>query len=76
MAFGLPVVTTRWRSVPEMLPPGYPGVVDPKSPGQIAAALRRVIVLDLAAPLRETFLRRFTIEQHLTHMAAAIHSVE
>ena len=76
MAFGLPVVTTRWRSVPEMMPPDYPGIVDPKSPGQIADALRRLAVMDLAGPLRETFLRRFTIEQHLAGMAAAFHSVE
>jgi glycosyltransferase involved in cell wall biosynthesis len=76
MAFGLPVVTTRWRSVPEMLPPDYPGVVDPKSPGQIADALRRLAVMDFAGPLREKFLRRFTIEQHLAGMAEAIRSVE
>jgi glycosyltransferase involved in cell wall biosynthesis len=76
LAFGLPIVTTRWRSVPEMLPPGYPGLVDPKSPGQIADALRRLAVMDLARPLREIFLRRFTIEQHLAGMAAAIRSVE
>jgi glycosyltransferase involved in cell wall biosynthesis len=39
MAFGLPIVTTRWRSLPEMLPPNYPGLVDSQSPEQIAAAL-------------------------------------
>ncbi len=76
MAFGLPMVTTRWRSVPEMLPPDYPGIVDPKLPGQIADALRRLAVMDLAGPLRGTFLRRFTIEQHLAGMAEAIRSVE
>jgi glycosyltransferase involved in cell wall biosynthesis len=76
MAFGLPVITTRWRSVPEMLPPGYPGIVDPKSPGQIAGSLLRLAVMDFAGPLRESFLRRFTIEQHLAGMAAAIRSVE
>jgi len=27
--------------------------------------------MDLAAPLRETFLRRFTIEQHIAAMAEA-----
>jgi len=59
-----------------MMPPDYPGIVDPKSPGQIADALRRLAVMDLAGPLRETFLRRFTIEQHLAGMAAAFHSVE
>ncbi len=76
LAFGVPVVTTRWRAIPEMLPTAYPGLVNPKSPGQIADALRRLAVMDLARPLREIFLRRFTVEQHLAGMAAAIRSVE
>ena len=75
MAFGLPMVTTRWRSMPEMLPPDYPGLVDPKSPAQIADALRR-LAGGLAGPLREMFLRRFTLERHLAGMAEAIRSVE
>ena len=76
LAFGLPMITTRWRAIPEMLPPDYPGLVDPKSPEQIAGALRRLAVMDLAGPLRESFLHRFTIEQHITNMAEAIRSVE
>ena len=32
MAFGLPVITTRWRSIPELLPQDYPGFVDIRSP--------------------------------------------
>jgi glycosyltransferase involved in cell wall biosynthesis len=76
MAFGLPIVTTRWRSIPEMLPENYPGLVDPKSPAQTAGALRLLATGDFAAPLREIFLRRFTLEQHLAKMAEAIRSVE
>ncbi len=76
MAYGLPIVTTRWRSIPEMLPENYPGLVDPKSPHQIAGALRRVAASDFTGPLRELFLRNFTLEQHLAHMAAAIRSIE
>lgn len=76
MAFGLPVITTRWRSIPEILPPDYPGFVDPKSPGQIADALQQLAGLDLAESLRETFVRRFTLERHLASLAEAIHSVE
>jgi glycosyltransferase involved in cell wall biosynthesis len=76
MAFGLPLITTRWRSLPEMLPPNYPGLVDPKSPAQIADALHRLAVLDLSEPLRELFLHRFTLAQHLAGMAEAIRSVE
>lgn len=78
MAFGLPVVTTRWRSIPGMLPQAenYPGLVDPKSPGQIADALMRLTTADLAGALREIFLQRFTLEQHLAAMARALHGVE
>jgi glycosyltransferase involved in cell wall biosynthesis len=76
MAFGLSIVTTRWRSLPEMLPKDYPGLVDPGSPLQIADALLRLIDSDLAEPLREVFVRRFTLERHLAGMAAALHSVE
>jgi len=76
LAFGLPIVTTRWRAIPEMLPPDYPAIVDPKSPEQIAAALRRLASMDVAEPLRDSFIRRFTIEQHIAAMAAAIRSVE
>ena len=76
MAYGLPIVTTRWRSVPEMLPSDYPGLVDPQSPEQIAAALPLLAASDFAGPLREIFMQRFTLWQHLGNMARAIHSVE
>jgi glycosyltransferase involved in cell wall biosynthesis len=76
MAFGLPIVTTRWRSIPEMLPPNYPSFVDPKSPEQIAAVLTSLVASDFSEPLREIFLRRFTLEKHLASMAEAIRSVE
>ena len=76
LAFGLPVVATRWRAVPDMLPADYPGLVDTKSPAQIAEALRRVATADLSAPLRATFLQRFTIERHIADMARAFHSIE
>ena len=72
MAFGLPLVTTRWRSIPEMLPPGYPGLVEPKAPDQVAEALVKLAGEDLAGSLRELFLQRFTLEKHLAAMAAAI----
>jgi glycosyltransferase involved in cell wall biosynthesis len=76
MAFGLPIVTTRWRSLPEMLPPDYPGLVDPQSPEQIAAALIRLMTSGSGETAARNFLGRFTIEQHLANMAGAIHSLE
>ncbi len=76
LAFGLPIVTTRWRAIPAMLPENYPGLVDIKSPAQIAEKLRLLCAGDLSLSLRETFLNRFNLERHLDNMAEAIRSVE
>jgi len=78
LAFGLPIITTRWRAIPEMLPEAdnYPGLVNPKSPEQIADALIRLTTADLAEALRGIFLQRFTLEKHLSAMARAFHDVE
>jgi glycosyltransferase involved in cell wall biosynthesis len=76
LAFGLPVVTTRWRGIPAMLPDDYPGLVDIKSPSQIAEKLLFLCASDLSGCSRESFLRRFTLERHLEAMSEALRSVE
>ena len=76
MAFGLPIVTTRWRSVPEMLPPGYPGLVADQITEQIADKLIDFLAATNGELLRKLFFNCFTMEQHLTDMAGAIRSVE
>ena len=76
LAYGMPSVTTRWRAIPEMFPDDYPGFVDSKSPAQVAEKLRLLCASDMSRPLREIFLRRFTLERHLASMAEAIRSVE
>ena len=76
MAFGLPILTTHWRSLPELLPPGYECLVDICSPEQIANALIAGLTMDTAASFREIFLRQFTLEQYLTELAQAFHNAE
>ncbi len=76
MAFGLPIVTTRWRSLPEMLPPDYPGLVDPQSAEQVAAGLIRLMNDRSGEAMRDNFLGRFTLERHLENLARAFHEVE
>jgi len=73
MAFGLPVVTTRWRTIPELLPPGYPGLVDPRSPAQIAVALEALLGQEYDPRLRAGFLERFTVEKTFERLRAALH---
>ena len=76
MAFGLPIVTTRWRSLPEMLPPNYPGLVGGQNPEEIAAAILQVLALKSGELARAHFTTHFTIERHLTRLAEALRSVE
>ena len=76
MAFGLPIVTTRWRSLPEMLPPDYPGLIDSPSPDQVAAALIKLAGEQSGEIMRDNFLARFTLERHLAGLAEAIRSVQ
>jgi glycosyltransferase involved in cell wall biosynthesis len=76
MAYGLPIVTTRWRSLPEMFPPEYQGLVSSQSPREITDALLALMELKTAERLRENFLNHFTLERHLVSLAEAIRSAE
>jgi glycosyltransferase involved in cell wall biosynthesis len=76
MAFGLPIVTTRWRSLSEMFASDYAGLVSIKSPDKIAAAMLNLIGNETGEDLRRMFLARYTIEAHLTKLAEAIASAE
>lgn len=76
LAYGLPLVITRWRSLPEILPAGYPGLVPVRSPQEVATALLHLMVTECGESLRAIFLARFTLEKHLATLARAIHSVE
>jgi glycosyltransferase involved in cell wall biosynthesis len=76
MAYGLPVITSRWRSLPELMPAGYPGLIAPRDPEQIAAALFALMTQETGEGLRESFSSRYTLERHLAGLAKAIASVE
>jgi len=75
MAFGLPVLTTRWRSLPEVFPEGYSGLVDVRSPEQIASGLIELLTED-GENLRRLFLKNFTLDSYLSGLATAFHSLE
>jgi glycosyltransferase involved in cell wall biosynthesis len=76
MAFGLPVVTTRWRSLPELLPPDYSGLVDDQDPEKLAAAILKILAEENSGRMRGNFTTRFTLERHLADLAAALHDGE
>ena len=75
MAYGLPVVTTLWRAIPEMLPPGRPGIVEPRRPDLAAAALLEVARSEDGLGYREAFESRFKLSVHLASLAGAIRNL-
>ena len=76
MAFGLPILTSRWRSLPEMFPPDYPGLVDVRSPEQIANVMPALMAGDAGDGFRQLFLRDYTLHRHLAALADAFHKAE
>jgi glycosyltransferase involved in cell wall biosynthesis len=71
MAMGMPVVTSRWRALPSLLPPGYPGIVSPRRPEEVAVKLLSSMRED-GTPLREWYSAHFTESVHLGHLQDAI----
>ena len=64
MAFGLPIVATRWRGIPEMLPAGSV-TVPVRDPAALAAALIASVTADTANQLRTRFLEVFSLDAFL-----------
>ena len=75
MAFGLQIVTTRWRAIPELLPADYLGFVPAKSPEAVATALQAAMFQD-ARTLRDAFLNHFTIERHVEMLGKALKTMD
>ncbi len=73
MAFGIPILATKWRSVPDLFPANYPGLVDIKSPDQIASTLVLLAARDDAEGFRQRFLENFTLDKFLRNLSAAFH---
>ncbi len=73
MAYDLPIVTTRWRAIPETVPAAGARLVEP---GDVAALARALVELRSRPPapgiLRHEFLSRFTLSTHLARLAAAL----
>lgn len=72
MAFGLPLVSTRWRGIPEMLPENYAGLVEPRDPRAAAQALVQVASSEDGLRFRERFRERYQLAAHLRVLAAAL----
>lgn len=71
IAYGLPIVTTAWRSIPDILPPDFDGFVPVRSPKEIADTLLKV-AQEGAVGFREHFLRRYVSDRYVQLLREAI----
>lgn len=76
MAFGLPIVSTRWRSLPELFPADYPGLVEICQPEQGAAALQKLMSESTGEEMRALFLERFTIDRFLSRLGEVLRGLD
>lgn len=73
LAHDLPVVATRWRGIPETLPPACCQLVPPGDIAALTAALQAIRRQPPPAGLAlDHFLNHFTAERHLTALATAL----
>jgi glycosyltransferase involved in cell wall biosynthesis len=72
MAYGLPVVITNWRNLPELVPPDYEHVVEPRSPAQLARALMGLLGEGYDSRLRAHFLEHYTDELFIAKIRTAL----
>ncbi len=68
LAFGLPILTTSWRAIPEALPGNYPYLADYRNVENMAQLASEALLSESFSQLREWFLQRFTLPAHLEAM--------
>lgn len=72
MAFGLAIVASAWRGIPELLPRNYPLLVAARNIPEITRALIESMKTDLAGQLRQHYCEGFTEKSYSYHIASAL----
>jgi glycosyltransferase involved in cell wall biosynthesis len=76
LAYDLPIVTTRWRSIPGMLPAENVWFVDYGRPAELASMIESISMKKPATGLlRRHFLSHFKLGSHLASLASALKSL-
>ncbi|MCL4178116.1 MAG: glycosyltransferase [Verrucomicrobia bacterium] len=76
MAYGLDIITTTWRNIPELLPAEYPGLVSPRNPAGIADALEHFLTRYEGAGLRRRYEEYHSAGRFWSGMRSALFSLE
>jgi glycosyltransferase involved in cell wall biosynthesis len=72
MAHGMDVITSRWHNIPELLPAAYPGLVEPRDPAGLDAALDHFLVHYEGDRLRRHYEQTFALAHFRTRIRDAL----
>lgn len=72
MAYGMPIVTSNWRALPEMAPAGCMNLAPIQSPSAIVQALTAAMGQRHFTQLRRHFLEHYTVASHLRQLSEAL----
>lgn len=75
LAYGLPVLLSRWRGLPEMVPPALAHLTDPRDPASLAQALPLLLQEGRFDQYRQCYLDRYSLASHCQRMKEAFLSL-
>ena len=71
LAFGLPVIATRWRGIPELLASSDAHLINGQNPSSIADAIEGLTKADITTKGRTIFLARYRVDRYLDGLERA-----
>jgi len=75
LAYGLPVLLSRWRALPEIISPSLAYLVEPADPDALAKALPHLFLESRFEEYRKYYLEHYTLAMHGAQLRAALFSV-
>ena len=75
LAYGLPVLTTRWRAIPEITGEDYEYLLPINEPTSIAVKGKEIMKFTLFTKLRQRYNRNFTVQRFNENILKAILSL-
>jgi glycosyltransferase involved in cell wall biosynthesis len=75
LAFGLPVVATRWRGIPDLLKGADARFIDRQDSNELANVLEEVVRAELTMAGRKLFLARYGLDKYLDGLERVLAAV-
>ncbi|HEV3272036.1 MAG TPA: glycosyltransferase [Candidatus Methylacidiphilales bacterium] len=76
LAYGMPVLLSRWRGLPEMVPSALAHLADFRDPASLARAMGIILAETRFQEYRNCYLERYSLAAHCRHIRQAFLSVD